>query len=37
MDGWQESDGVSGEIADFKAQKKMVLLCDVETLELESA
>jgi len=37
FEGWQESDGVCGEIADFKAQKKMVVLCDPVTLELESA
>lgn len=35
MDGWQDSEGVRGEIADFKAAGKPIYACDTHTLELE--
>lgn len=37
MDGWDNSDGIKDEIADFRAAKKTVLFIEPETLELSLA
>ena len=34
LDGWQESDGITGEILTFRAANKPILYCDPDTLEL---